>query len=181
MESKTAFCLLLTILLASTGLTVAGQSENMTNFMGKQPSSEQIVNALKSPAEPKMKYRSIHVKPVQPKVLLDLRFELDSDKLTEETKETLAALGEALADEEFERNGFIVKGHTDSRGTEKYNQNLSKLRALAVTNYLVEKYGVNPSQLEAIGKGEQELFNAADPESGENRRVEVVNIGQATP
>lgn len=181
MNRNAAFRIALAIILINTGMAVAEQSENMTNFMGRQPSSEQIVNALKQPAKSKMKYRSIHVKPVQPKVLLDLRFELDSDKLTEETKETLSALGEALADAEFEQNGFLIKGHTDSRGTEKYNLNLSKLRALAVTNYLIENYGVKPNQLEPIGKGEKELFNAAEPESGENRRVEVVNIGQAKP
>lgn len=175
------WCLALVILLTTAGLASAEEPAATTNFIGKTPTVEQLVSALKSQPESKMKYRSIHVKPIQPKVMLDVRFELDSDKLTEETKTTLKALGQALTDAELKQSEFQVKGHTDSRGTPKYNQNLSKLRALAVTNFLVKNYGVNSKRLQPIGKGEAELFNTTDPESGENRRVEIVNVGSVKP
>jgi len=48
----------------------------------------------------------------------------------------------------------IVEGHTDSTGATEYNQVLSERRAQAVRDLLVNRYGVNPAQLKAIGRGE---------------------------
>ena len=58
------------------------------------------------------------------------------------------------------RQGLAVaiESHTDSRGTEESNQDLSERRAQAVTNYLISK-GVNPSQLTGNGYGEKKLTN----------------------
>ncbi|RMF97213.1 MAG: OmpA family protein, partial [Candidatus Schekmanbacteria bacterium] len=63
-------------------------------------------------------------------------------------------------------------GHTDSIGSEKYNQKLSEKRAEAVKNYYVEK-GVDASIIEAIGKGESEPVadNKTREGRAKNRRV----------
>ena len=66
-----------------------------------------------------------------------------------------------------------VEGHTDSRGSERYNQRLSERRAQSVMEYLVEA-GVEAERLEAHGYGESRPISSNDTATGraENRRVE---------
>ncbi len=48
----------------------------------------------------------------------------------------------------------VIEGHTDSRAPTDYNQKLSERRAKAVKAMLVNKFGINPNRLQAIGYGE---------------------------
>lgn len=68
-----------------------------------------------------------------------------------------------------------VIGHTDSKGTENYNQSLSERRANAVISYL-RTDGIASPRLTAIGKGESDPIAANETEDGraQNRRVEFV-------
>ncbi|MCP4842752.1 MAG: OmpA family protein, partial [Halieaceae bacterium] len=72
----------------------------------------------------------------------------------------------------------VVEGHTDSVGTEKYNQWLSERRAGAVRALLIDRDGVNPSQIKAVGYGESKPL--ADNRNGDgraqNRRVELILV-----
>ena len=68
-----------------------------------------------------------------------------------------------------------VLGHTDSTGTDQYNQALSERRAQAVASYLSAR-GVNPARMATRGFGESQLL--VNPETSEadraaNRRVEI--------
>ena len=67
-----------------------------------------------------------------------------------------------------------VQGHTDSVGTDAYNQRLSERRAKAVVAYLTKK-GVHASRLTAIGFGEKNpaYSNDTSEERSKNRRVEL--------
>jgi OOP family OmpA-OmpF porin len=67
-----------------------------------------------------------------------------------------------------------VEGHTDSVGTEAYNQGLSERRANAVMGHLVDR-GVSPSRLTATGFGEANPVASNDTADGRalNRRVEL--------
>ena len=73
-----------------------------------------------------------------------------------------------------------IEGHTDSKGTDAYNQKLSERRANAVKNYL-ESNGVTASRLDAVGKGESDPVvpntkpdGKDNPEGrAKNRRVEL--------
>lgn len=73
-----------------------------------------------------------------------------------------------------ERN-IIVEGHTDSQGSESYNQGLSQRRANSVRNYLVQQ-GYPGDRIQAQGMGEgSPIANNASPEGrANNRRVEIV-------
>ena len=53
--------------------------------------------------------------------------------------------------------------------------NLSQQRAKAVAEYLVNDHGINPARLTSVGKGESVLLETNNPNSGKNRRVEVIN------
>jgi outer membrane protein OmpA-like peptidoglycan-associated protein len=67
-----------------------------------------------------------------------------------------------------------VEGHTDSKGTDPYNMDLSNRRAMAVKNLLVQR-GIADSRIEAVGYGETLPVATNDTEAGRqrNRRVEI--------
>ena len=68
----------------------------------------------------------------------------------------------------------IATGHTDSIGTEAYNQKLSERRAAAVKDYLVSK-GIPASKITTIGKGESQPVATNKTAEGrqKNRRVDI--------
>ncbi|WP_317928596.1 OmpA family protein [Halioxenophilus sp. WMMB6] len=75
---------------------------------------------------------------------------------------------------EYNKTLVVVAGHTDSDGSESYNQNLSELRAHAVSNYLA-RGGIAAVRLEPVGFGESApVASNATPEGKQlNRRVEI--------
>ena len=72
-----------------------------------------------------------------------------------------------------------IEGHTDSTGTEEYNQVLSEKRAGSVRDYLVDK-GVGVNTMIARGLGESDPVAANDTSAGRklNRRVELIVSGE---
>lgn len=72
-------------------------------------------------------------------------------------------------------DSVTIEGHTDSVGSEEYNQDLSQRRADAVRTALISR-GVNADRIQASGKGEGFPVASNDSPSGrqQNRRVEVV-------
>ena len=71
-----------------------------------------------------------------------------------------------------------VEGHTDSVGSDAYNQKLSERRAQAAVDYLVSK-GVDASRLQPTGYGESKPVASNDTAEGraQNRRVDLVVTG----
>jgi len=74
----------------------------------------------------------------------------------------------------FPDHNFQVGGHTDSRGSDSYNQSLSERRVASVIDYLVAN-GVSRSQLLGAGYGESSPIDTNDTVAGRarNRRVEI--------
>jgi OmpA-OmpF porin, OOP family len=66
-----------------------------------------------------------------------------------------------------------IAGHTDNKGSDTYNQNLSQGRSQSVVDYLISK-GIDPARLEARGYGESKPVETNETEEGRaiNRRVE---------
>ena len=104
-----------------------------------------------------------------------IQFEFGSAKLRPESIETLHNLGNALNHGLSDQKLFVIEGHTDAVGSRPYNLELSRKRAEAVKDFLVNTMGVAPSRLEAVGKGSAEPANSRDPNAAENRRVVVIN------
>ena len=77
---------------------------------------------------------------------------------------------------------MIAIGHTDSIGSDAYNQKLSVRRAEAVKAYLVSK-GVEPNRVYTEGKGEKQPVASNKTKEGraKNRRVEIEVIGTRKP
>lgn len=76
----------------------------------------------------------------------------------------------------YSQTQIEVGGHTDSRGSEQYNQQLSMRRAEAVKHALVQQ-GVAPSRINAVGYGESLPVSSSH---AMNRRVEIVIIPVAS-
>ena len=69
----------------------------------------------------------------------------------------------------YPQTNILVEGHTDSKGSESYNQQLSERRAQAVRDALVSR-GVDSRRLRVIGYGESQPISSDD---AANRRVEL--------
>jgi flagellar motor protein MotB len=71
---------------------------------------------------------------------------------------------------------IILAGHTDTKGSASYCQNLSEQRAKAVKGYFVSK-GIDPYRIKWVGCGKEQLIwepDETDWKAAENRRVEAV-------
>lgn len=111
-----------------------------------------------------------------PRINLTVNFEFDSASLTNDGILTLQALGEALQDRRLRNMRFQIAGHTDLRGAAAYNLNLSQRRAMMVAEFLATAYGIPREQLVPVGYGESRPVDPYNPESGRNRRVEIINV-----
>ena len=115
----------------------------------------------------------VQSKPEQ-SVSMPVLFYFGKTTIVEESLPFLDSVGEMLLKEEYAARTLIVEGHTDAVGSESSNQRLSELRALAIKEYLVTRYDIDPYRLFPTGKGESMLFKPEAPTDGENRRVEFL-------
>jgi outer membrane protein OmpA-like peptidoglycan-associated protein len=112
-----------------------------------------------------------------PRIDLYVHFEYDQSALTmSDARLTLDALGKALKDTRLASMKFEIIGHTDARGNDGYNLDLSRRRAEAVRQYLVQFHGVEAARLKAEGKGRSQLKDPARPDDAINRRVEIRTV-----
>lgn len=103
----------------------------------------------------------------------DILFDVDSAVLD---PESMRSLGDAAAVlNEYSKTAIIAQGHTDSSGSEAYNQQLSERRAGSVMNYLIAR-GVDASRITAVGYGEgyPVADNGTPQGRAMNRRVDLL-------
>lgn len=110
-------------------------------------------------------------------VAINIMFAFNSDQLTPQGRQILDNLGQALNSERLKGNRFMLEGHTDSKGSDAYNQALSERRAKSAMEYLVAAHKVERARLVTVGKGESEPLDPSNPERDINRRVQVMNLG----
>ena len=108
--------------------------------------------------------------------LSDVLFDTASSNLKPGAREKLARVSGILVSHEGLR--LEVEGHTDSVGTDQYNQQLSERRAQSVRAYLVEQR-IAAASIGAAGLGEGHPVATNDTPAGrqQNRRVELVVSG----
>mgnify|MGYP000958490865 FL=1 len=105
--------------------------------------------------------------------LKNLEFDFDRDTLTKGSKKEMEKIISTL----FELNikSLIIEGHTDSMGSDDYNQNLSERRAKTIKNNLLDNLDIRDNQITAIGFGEARPIatNKTDAGRAKNRRVDL--------
>lgn len=103
-------------------------------------------------------------------VNLQINFGFDSAALAENEKPKMQKICQAMKQSDVEV--FRIIGHTDTAGSDEYNQRLSLLRANEVKRFLVDDCGIDAARLNPVGMGERLPFNAENTRADENRRVE---------
>jgi outer membrane protein OmpA-like peptidoglycan-associated protein len=109
------------------------------------------------------------------KVVLDgIFFDFDKSTLKSTSNKTLSIIAGYLKKHKSKK--FFVVGHTDNKGSVKYNRMLSTKRAQTVVRHLVEKYGIQDARLQPFGVGPVSPILSNENENGraQNRRVELV-------
>ncbi len=102
----------------------------------------------------------------------DVLFDTDSAALKASAYDELTRVSRVL--QQYPQTNIRIAGHTDSTGSETYNQQLSERRAEAVKNSLIS-YGVGANRMTIIGYGESKPIADNSTPAGRqlNRRVEI--------
>lgn len=99
-------------------------------------------------------------------------FETASASVQSDARDNIKKLSEIL--NKYPDTNILVEGHTDSDGSEEYNQELSERRAKAVAG-IAKGYGVSSGRFTEVGYGENQPIASNDDAGGkqQNRRVEI--------
>jgi outer membrane protein OmpA-like peptidoglycan-associated protein len=116
----------------------------------------------------------------KPNIDLDIQFDYNSADISKASMPMAQELGKALSNASLKGSTFVVAGHTDAIGSEAYNQGLSERRADTIKRFLVDKYGINGTDLVTVGYGKDKPKDPNAPMDPINRRVQVVNMETKT-
>jgi OmpA-OmpF porin, OOP family len=136
--------------------------------------STYVADTLLTPKEKGLEYTT-HT------VSAEVLFDFDKSLLKEQGKAELRKLGQIIMSQGMAVGDIDVVGHTDSVGTDAYNQALSVRRAQAVKNFLVSG-GISAGIIDVIGMGKRQPVASNDNAAGRamNRRVDVL-VGVQKP
>jgi len=141
------------------------------NYMDKQQ------RKLEQSLESERRNKQIEVTRIDDDTLkLEVRseasFDVNSARVNDKFRNSLEAMAEVIG--EYDKTAVHVIGHTDSTGTDSYNQSLSEKRATSVSR-LFSANGVDRSRMRFSGRGETLPVATNSTSSGRsmNRRVEV--------
>lgn len=128
----------------------------------------EVAEAPAAPAPPPMPVYEKHT------VSATALFDFDKAVLKPAGKEAIHDIDQQIKTSEAKVIDINVVGHTDSVGTEEYNQELSVRRANAVKDFMVSE-GIDPAIIDVKGMGEAEPVASNDTAEGraQNRRVEI--------
>jgi outer membrane protein OmpA-like peptidoglycan-associated protein len=107
---------------------------------------------------------------------IDIDFDYNSAQIGATATPGITALGKAPSSPQLANGTYMLAGHTDGKGSDAFNQDLSERRADAVKRYLIARYRLPAANLIAVGYGKSMLKNKNNPLAPENRRVQVVNM-----
>ena len=107
------------------------------------------------------------------KVSEHILFDYNSDIIQAKSKKRLDMYADIFANA-LQDALIVIAGHTDTKGSAEYNLELSKRRAKAVMEYLINEHQLDSDRFKVKGYGEEKPIQDANDE--ENRRVEFLNV-----
>jgi len=157
---------------ANEGEWMAGVGVGL-NFGGGAQQQVAQVEPTPEPAPAPIVDNEPEPEPELVRVELDVKFDFDKAKVREESYSDIKNLADFM--QQYPQTSTTVEGHTDSVGTDQYNQRLSERRAQAVRDVLVNQYGVSGQRVDSVGYGETRPVADNSTEEGRqiNRRVEA--------
>lgn len=103
----------------------------------------------------------------------DVSFDVDSAQIKPDALTTYAKIANVLSN--YDKTVIHIVGHTDSTGSDQYNQGLSERRASSVASYMGGQ-GLPGTRVRQEGRGESQPIASNDSPEGRkrNRRVDIV-------
>ena len=100
-----------------------------------------------------------------------VEFDFDQSVIKPEFYQEIADFAQFMMT--YANTSVVIEGHTDSVGTDAYNQGLSERRAQAVVTRLINTHGIAASRLSAVGYGESRpvVPNTSAENRARNRRI----------
>jgi OmpA-OmpF porin, OOP family len=168
-----------------TGATITVSPTTTTTYTGQcsgiggtQKASAIVTVACPPPPPPPPAPAPPPPAPAPPKVVdkmtLHVNFDFNKHTIRKADEAELKKAVEFV--KKYPNSKIKIEGHTDSIGTDKYNQKLSEKRAEAVKNYLIEKGAVKKADISTVGYGESKPIadNKTAKGRAENRRAEIL-------
>ncbi len=102
----------------------------------------------------------------------EVLFDFDKDNIRSGAQSDLHKISRYLQQKPFKK--VIIEGHTDSKGSDNYNRDLSQRRANQVKKWLIDNYEFESPKFSSVGKGEMVPVSTNETDAGrqQNRRVE---------
>ena len=142
------------------------------NLLTEEDEQEEVAEVIEQEGEDDDTPQVVIVTENQEKEVMQIiYFDFDNSRLSEVSKNTLF---DFLDKNKNQLSRYIIFGHTDTKGANKYNMELSIKRAKSVKQALLD-HGIIPDAISVLGKGENELAidTPDDTKHPANRRAEV--------
>lgn len=110
-------------------------------------------------------------------LIVEIDFENNSTAIEPKSYRTVGLIADALHHPDLFRYKFLIVGHSSATGSAKHNLELSQKRADAINEALSTTFAVSPDRLFSVGAGEEWPIDPGHPESADNRRVQLINLG----
>lgn len=143
--------------------------ENAVATMSKSEGGNETIEILMEPIKPIITETEVILNPIF--------FEFNKSNITKQGAEELDRLVDVM--NEHPEMVIFAKSHTDSRGSDKYNLNLSERRAKATVQYIISR-GISKDRISGQGFGETEpkvdCSKCTEEEHAQNRRSEFLIV-----
>ncbi len=110
-------------------------------------------------------------------VELNVQFDFDSAKARPAHRAEVKRVYDFMR--AYPQTKVTIEGHTDSRGSNEYNQKLSQRRANTIANMLTTEFDVAADRITAIGYGEERPIASNDTDEGRQDNRRVVGVVEA--
>ncbi|HEY5997216.1 MAG TPA: OmpA family protein, partial [Candidatus Deferrimicrobiaceae bacterium] len=138
---------------------------------GGVPDGIEVKVANTNPLDPKDDVKKVK------SIDLQILFDTNSDVVKPEYLPKVEEVAKFM--KEYPQVIGTIEGHTDNRGDDAYNLDLSKRRAASVAKLLVERYGVEPARLKSEGYGETKPVASNDTAEGRQKNRRIMAIFEA--